>query len=667
MNYWFLPAVKQCVYEQGWCQLDQLYGAVCSSALKSSNMENLPIALRPLIEQTGEGFYYRVGLVPPISKPAEPQSYTLRVSPEGIAIQAADLAGLGYGLNTLAQLLAQANEGRLRCLAIQDHPTLLSRGLMLDVSRGKVYSREYLLELVDLLGRLRYNVLQLYVEHTFDFQKHPDIPANSDPLTADDILAIQESCEAWGIDFQPNLQSLGHCARILTRPAYQHLAESNMYWSLSTTSAEALELLDDLYGEYLPLFKSEWLNVCMDEPYDIGQGHSATSGQTSGELYINFLLKVHALAAQYGKKIMVFGDFLLNHPETLSRMPKDVTYLNWCYDPKPRYGTSELFARFQVPFWVCPGTGNWNTLFPRLDGAITNVANLVGEGIADGAEGMLLTDWNDHGAYTQSGPGYFLYAFAAATAWAGAAPAAEDADAYADATLGQPGYAAVVRQLAEIYQLPPIWSGNRSQCVMALFDEPILGSAVRGQPPPGGLKAYDLNLPEGVQPVYERHSQHPLRPVFSIPSEVCERIAEITASARGLVSHWQESELKHQFTFILDAFELMVNKLALSRTILERFGSGQVGTADLLAFEDALRLLIRRFFKLQLVYTETWLAVAKFSEIDISLTYFAGIIARLDYLREWLSLQREQISRGEAVDVDFATYQSCGYTTLPTY
>jgi hypothetical protein len=667
MNYSFYPAVKQCVYEQDWCQIDQLFGAVSSSVPGSAEMEKLPMALRPLPEQAGAGFYYCVGQVSPLPEPAEPQSYTLRVSPKGIAIQAADLAGLRYGIDTLAQLLAQAAENRLRCLTIQDHPAVIRRGLMLDISRGKVYSREYLMGLVELLGRLRYNVFQLYVEHTFDFHKHPEISANSDPLTADDILAIQESCEVWGIDFQPNLQSLGHCARILTRPAYQHIAESDMFWSLSTTSAEALDLLDDMYGEYLPLFKSEWLNVGMDEPYDIGQGRSAASGQGNDELYFNFLLKVHALAARYGKKIMVFGDFLLNHPEMLARMPDDITFLDWCYDPKPRYGTPELFAKFQVPFWVCPGTGNWNTLFPRLDGAITNVTNLVGEGIADGAEGMLLTDWNDHGAYTQPGPGYFLYVFAAATAWAGVAPAAEAADTYADVALGQPGYATVVRKLAEIYQLPPIWSGNRSQCVMALFDEPILGNAVRGQLPPDGLKAYDRTLPEGVQTVYERHSQHPLRPVFSIPPDVCRRIAEVTASARGPVSRWQESKLKHQFTFILDAFELTISKLALSRSILERFDSGQIGIADLLAFEDALRLLIRRFVKLQLAYTENWLAVAKFSELNISLTYYAGVIARLDYLREWLSIQREQINCGKAVDIDFATYQSCGYTTLPTY
>ena len=58
MNYSFYPAVKQCVYEQDWCQIDQLSGAVSSSVPGSAEMEKLPMALRPLPEQAGAGFYY---------------------------------------------------------------------------------------------------------------------------------------------------------------------------------------------------------------------------------------------------------------------------------------------------------------------------------------------------------------------------------------------------------------------------------------------------------------------------------------------------------------------------------------------------------------------------------------------------------------------------------
>ena len=158
-----------------------------------------------------------------------------------------------------------------------------------------------------------------------------------------------------------------------------------------------------------------------------------------------------------------------------------------------------------------------------------------------------------------------------------------------------------------------------------------------------------------------------MRPIFAIPTEVCDQILEIVVSARAFVAGWNEGLLKQQITYILDAFDLMVDKLALSRTILQQFGTGTVTTPDLLAFENEVRILMRRFVELQISFIENWLAVAKFSEINISLTYFAGIIARLEYLRDWFSLQRESISKGENVDLKFETYQSCGYTTLPTY
>ena len=43
---------------------------------------------------------------------------------------------------------------------------------MLDVSRCKVPTMQTMYELIDLLSDLRYNELQLYIEHTFAFKDH---------------------------------------------------------------------------------------------------------------------------------------------------------------------------------------------------------------------------------------------------------------------------------------------------------------------------------------------------------------------------------------------------------------------------------------------------------------------------------------------------------------
>ena len=45
----------------------------------------------------------------------------------------------------------------------------------------------------------------------------------------------------------------------------------------------------------------------------------------------------------------------------------------------------------------------------------------------------------------------------------------------------------------------------------------------------------------------------------------------------------------------------------------------------------------------------------------------AHILERLDYLRDWLSLQREALEAGKELSYDFSDYQTAGYGTLPTY
>lgn len=646
MAYLLFPPVKKIEYHEDVCHI-----------------RALP---EPCTAEKQKQWRYCVGTVSACQAPDRPQGYRLKIEPEGICIAAADEPGLRYGLDTLRQILSQA-DGAVQCLELEDYPTLLNRGLMLDVSRGKVYTREYLLGLAELLSKLRYNVLQLYTEHTFDFKKHPEICEGSDPVTADDIRALQSRCAELGIELQANLQCLGHCRRILTREKYMELSESEMFWSLCTTSDASLRLLDDLFSEYLPLFDSEWVNICFDEPYDIGKGRSAPLNEDGTALYVAFLKKVHDLAAKYGKKVMLFGDVVVRRPEFLKELPQDIRYLDWCYDPKPHYGTPAVFHSHQLDYWVCPGSGNWNTLFPRFDGAITNVDNLLAEAIAADAGGMLYTDWNDHGGYTQPAAGYYGYGYAAAVAWSGEPQCADRMDSAMDRLLHLQGYSEIIRTFAEIYRLPPVWSKNRSECVMALFDEPIFGKAIRGAEPPAGLRAYDLSLPNGIQPVLERHSQHPMRPYFRIPEQTCAHICALAERANALIQKLDKGVIRDQLSYQAEAFLLMTDKLAMSRKLLRRFAAGGLTVRELVLLEDEVRLMIRRYVRLQMEFIRLWLQIAKPSEIDISMTYFAHIIERLDYLRDWLSLKRETLSAGGTITEDFSDYETAGYGTLPTY
>ncbi len=128
------------------------------------------------------------------------QGYTLKIDPGGILIASQEEAGLFYACCTLIQIIqyyAAEHEpaqyvpsGHLPCMQIIDWPDFPNRGVMLDISRDKVPTMGTLYELVDLLASWKINQLQLYTEHTFAYQQHPEVWAGASPITGEEILSI---------------------------------------------------------------------------------------------------------------------------------------------------------------------------------------------------------------------------------------------------------------------------------------------------------------------------------------------------------------------------------------------------------------------------------------------------------------------------------------------
>jgi len=102
----------------------------------------------------------------------------------------------------------------------------------------------------------------------------------------------------------------------------------------------------------------------------------------------------------------------------ISELPRDVIAWDWGYEADhPFAEESRLFARTGVPFYVCPGTGTWNTLGGRWNTARQNILNAAKEGRSAGASGLLITDWGDNGHWQQLPVSYPGYLLAAAAGW----------------------------------------------------------------------------------------------------------------------------------------------------------------------------------------------------------------------------------------------------------
>jgi hypothetical protein len=345
--------------------------------------------------------------------------YTVQVTPDCAELRGAGPSGLRYAVETFSQLLGRTR--KVPCASIDDRPDFALRGVMLDVSRGKVPTLETLKGLVDMLAQLKLNALMLYVEHTFRFRRHPLIGKGASPLDAETLRELDDHAAAQHVELIPCLQSLGHMDHILTLPRYRELAETEMGWTIAPTHPGSRELIEDLYDEFLPNFRSRRMNANCDEPWDLGLGQSKERSEELGPggLYLEHVRWLREAAERNGKQTMIWGDVVHAHPKRIAEIPKDLVLLDWWYEAEFDYDRVAVFGANDLEFAVCPGTSSWNSLFPRVDNSLANIAGWGGAARRHGALGMLNTDWGDFGHYNLLGNSWFAYAAGAQQSWSG--------------------------------------------------------------------------------------------------------------------------------------------------------------------------------------------------------------------------------------------------------
>jgi hypothetical protein len=155
-----------------------------------------------------------------------------------------------------------------------------------------------------------------------------------------------------------------------------------------------------MYGDFLPLFKAEDFNACGDEPWELGKGRSKRRADKTGvgRVYLDFILKVHKLCLKHGKRMNLWSDIVLDHPEMIPQIPKDIVMLNWDYgtDGK-RIARSHEIAEAGLSFVGCPGTHGWLSHGTRMKTSLQNTSYFARIAKENGAEGFMTTDWGDGG------------------------------------------------------------------------------------------------------------------------------------------------------------------------------------------------------------------------------------------------------------------------------
>ena len=329
------------------------------------------------------------------------EGYELLIDDNQVVLAANTDRGLFYGKQSLIQLIRGAKNNKLQGLHIIDKPAVKFRGVMDDISRGPVPTLEYMKYQIRRLAELKINALTYYTEHVVRTEKHPEFAPPSGALPIAEWKELSEYAKEYYIELIPNFQSLGHAEKVLLSPKFRNIAESNTMYAL--TKPETLEFMRDIYTEMSPAFESKFFHVNCDETFDIGRGPSAEKVKELGvgRVYTDYMNQLSAILKDNGKRMMMWGDIVLQHPEVLEILAKETVMMSWEYSDYDSYSKwIDPFAEKGFDFIVCPGVLNSSRISPNYKMAIPNIQKFIKQGIEKGAIGVLNTVWDEGSLHT---------------------------------------------------------------------------------------------------------------------------------------------------------------------------------------------------------------------------------------------------------------------------
>jgi len=221
--------------------------------------------------------YGRVGVV----KLGEDESYSLRVTPVGIALTAATSLGALRGLATLEQLLTQEKHSYyFPEVDITDQPRFPWRGLLIDAARHfmplPIMKRN-----LDAMAAVKLNVLHWHLSDDQGFRveskqlpKLHQVAAAGEYYTQAQVREVVKYAAARGIRVVPEFDLPGHTTALIA--AYPVLASNDSTYApaqrwgvlniaVDPTRESTYQLLDTLLTEMTSLFPDPYFHIGGDE------------------------------------------------------------------------------------------------------------------------------------------------------------------------------------------------------------------------------------------------------------------------------------------------------------------------------------------------------------------------------------------------------------------
>jgi hypothetical protein len=346
------------------------------------------------------------------------EGYVLRILENKIELKAKTPKGIYYAATSLVQML-EKTDGKLLSMEIVDWPDMKIRGISDDISRGQVSNLDNFKKIISHIARYKMNTYMPYMEDMLEFEKYPTIGKNRGALTKAEVKEILDFAKRNFVEVIPIFQTLGHYENILSDEEFLKYAEFPGAASLNVSNDSTYIFLEELLKVVFELFPSEYFHMGADESWDVGLGESKklVDETNIAVVHANHYKKVYNICKKYNKKVIMYGDILLDHPEILSLIPKDILIVDWQYHVTENYPSTKIIRDAGFNYIVSPSVWNYLSTFPANVNSLPNIKYFVKSGLENESIGMINSNWGDYGAETFKEFVLYNYAWSAQCSW----------------------------------------------------------------------------------------------------------------------------------------------------------------------------------------------------------------------------------------------------------
>jgi len=226
------------------------------------------------------------------------EGYSLAINPFNVIVEANQLNGLFYGVQTIRQLFnpyinsvakVEGVDWNLPCVVVLDKPEFSWRGLNLDCCRHFM-SKDFVKRYIDLLAYHKFNTLHWHLTEDqawrIEIKKYPELTKKGAYrtyddgstyggfYTQDDIKEVVQYAASRFINVVPEIEMPGHSTAAIS--CYPEISctggpiEVGTFWGIyydifCAGNEKTFEFLENVISEVVDLFPSKYIHIGGDE------------------------------------------------------------------------------------------------------------------------------------------------------------------------------------------------------------------------------------------------------------------------------------------------------------------------------------------------------------------------------------------------------------------